>query len=230
MKASDLRRERENKRRAGYREIILHAAERVILRKGFSAATMDDIAREVQLSKATLYKYIPGKGALLFEILSHYFDDVHERVAAVVGRPGTAAEKLGQVVRVVLESGEEMKNVTRVLWMDKAMLKLLRIFAPLPGKAGAAPAADRKMMIMLRQKRLMIADLGARVFEEGIARGEFRPMDTRAAVDFLESVLQGYMHMRNWQGNEPLPAAAAENLTRFIIDGIRNPERPEKEN
>jgi AcrR family transcriptional regulator len=230
MRTSDVRRERELRRREGYRETVLHAAERVILRKGFSALTMDDVAREAQLSKATIYKYVAGKGVLLFEIMGHNFDDIRDRVAGIVDGPGTAGEKLGQVVRAVLESGEDMKQVNRVLWMDKSVLKLMRVFAPLPGKAGAAPPADRKIMAVLRQKRQALIDLGARIFEDGVASGEFRPMDTRAAADFLESVLQGYMHMRFWQGDAPLPPAAAEGLTRFIIDGIRNPERSGKEN
>ena len=230
MRTTDVRRERELRRREGYRETVLHAAERVILRKGFSALTMDDVAREAQLSKATIYKYVAGKGVLLFEIMGHNFDDIRDRVAGIVDGPGTAGEKLGQVVRAVLESGEDMKQVNRVLWMDRSVLKLMRVFTPLPGKAGAAPPADRKIMAVLRQKRQALIDLGARIFEDGVASGEFRPMDTRAAADFLESVLQGYMHMRFWQGDAPLPPTAAESLTRFIIDGIRNPERSGKEN
>jgi AcrR family transcriptional regulator len=230
MRTSEVRREREMRRREGYRDIILHAAERVILRKGFSALTMDDVAREAQLSKATIYKYVAGKGALVFEIMAHNLDDIHDRVAGIVGGPGTAGEKLGRVVQAVLESGEEMKHVNRVLWMDKAVLKLMRVFASPPGKAGAATPADRKLMAMLRQKRQMIIDLGARIFEEGVASGEFRLVDSAAAADFIESVLQGYMHMRFWQGDAPLPPAAADGLTRFIVEGIRNPEQSGKEN
>jgi len=230
MRTSEVRRERELRRREDYRETVLHAAERVILRKGFSALTMDDVAREAQLSKTTIYKYIAGKGVLFFEIMAHYLDEIRDRVAGIVDGPGSAGEKLGRVVRAILESGEDMKYVNRVLWMDKAVLKLMRVFAPPPGKAGAAPPADRKMMAMLRQKRQMLVDLGARIIEEGVASGEFRRMDTVAAADFLESVLQGYTHMRIWQGDGPLKPAAAEGLTRFIIDGIRNPERSGKEN
>src|SRR4030042_5826070 len=136
MKTSDVRREREVRRREGYREIILHAAEKVILRKGYSSLTMDDVAREAQLSKATIYKYVPGKGALLFEIMGHSFDDLRDRVAGIVDGPGSAGEKLGQVVRVVLQSSEDMSHVNRVLWMDKAMLRLMRVFVPAPGHAG----------------------------------------------------------------------------------------------
>jgi len=229
MRSNDLRRERELRRREGYREIILHAANRIILRKGFSALTMDDVAREAQLSKATIYKYVDGKGSLLFDIVGHTFDDLTARAAAIADGPGTAAEKLGRIVQVVLQSGEEMKSINRILWMDKAMLKLMRLFAPPPSKSGAVPAGDRKSMGLLRQKRQRLIDIGARILTDGVTAGEFRRLDTAAASDFIESVLQGYMHMRFWQAEGPLPAAAADNLTRFIIEGIRNPELSGKE-
>lgn len=229
MKKTDLRRDRELRRREGYREIVLRAAERVLLRKGYSALTMDDVAREAQLSKATIYKYVPGKGALLSEILGHSFDALRDKVAAVVGGPGTAAEKIDGIVQAVLQSQEETKHFHRVLWMDKAMFKLMRVFAPPSGRPGAQAPGDRKMLAMLKQKRRELVDLGARVLEEGIASGEFRRMDTRQAASFIEAVLQGYTHMRFWEGDAPLQPEAPHRLARFIIEGIRNPERSGKE-
>src|SRR5512137_2167494 len=115
MKATEVRREREVRRREGYRETILHAAERVILRKGLSALTMNDVAREAQLSKATIYKYVLGKAALTFEIIGHYLGDIRDRVAEIADGPGRAGEKLGRVVWTVLQSSEDMKQFNRVL-------------------------------------------------------------------------------------------------------------------
>ena len=230
MRSSDLRRERENRRRADYREVILHAAERVILRKGFSAATMDDIAREVQLSKATIYKYVPGKGALLFEILSHYYDDLRLKMEAIASMPGTAGERLASAIHMALRESESKQSLTKVLWMDKSVLKLLRIFAAAAGKAGAASAADRKRLAQLLEKRRALNSVAERIFLDGAASGEFRPLDARRAVEFLEAVVEGYAHLRFWTSGHPAAADTADDLTRFIIDGIRNPERTEKEN
>ncbi len=229
MKKTDLRRDRELRRREDYRETVIHAAERVILRKGYSALTMDDVAREAQLSKATIYKYISGKGALLAEILGHSFDAVRDRVAAIVGGPGSGIEKLGLTIEAILQSNEDMRHFNRVLWMDKSMFKLMRVFVPPAGKSGSHPNGDRKMLTMLREKRRDIVELGARILEEGVASGEFRRMDTRQAADFIEAILQGYTHMRFWEGDAPLPPSAAERLTRFIVEGIRNPGRSGKE-
>jgi len=230
MRTTEVRRERAVRRREGYREIILHAAQRVILRKGFSALTMDDVAREAQLSKATVYKYVAGKGTLLFEILGHSFDDIRERFAGIVGSPGSASDKLRRLVQAVIRSSEEAQQVNRALYMDKAMLKLMRVFVPPLGRAGSAPQADRKMLAMLRQKRQQLIDLGARILDEGVASGEFRRMDTGQASAFIEAVLQGYAHMRFWQGDAPLSPDSASALARFIFEGIRNPEQAGKEN
>ena len=229
MRTSEVRREREVRRREGYREVILHAAGRVILRKGYSALTMDDVAREAQLSKATVYKYVAGKGPLLFEIVGHSFDEILDQLAGIVDSPDSAGDKLRRLVQVVLQSSEDMKQVNRVLWMDKAMLKLMRVFVPPPGKPGSSLQADRKVLAMLKQKRQELIDAGARILEEGVASGEFRRLDTAQAAAFIESVLQGYTHMRFWEGDAPLPPGAPDVLTRFILEGIRNPEQPGKE-
>src|SRR5512138_2263479 len=225
MPTAAIRREREARRREGYRESILHAAGRVILRKGYSALTMDDVALEAGLSKATVYKYVAGKGPLLFDIIGHMLDDIRDRFAEVAQGPGSASDKVGGLIQAVLRSNEESQQLNRVLSMDKAMLKLMRVFAPPLGKNGPAPqAADRKMLAMLRHKRQQLIDLGARVLDQGVAAGEFRSMDTGQAAAFIEAVLQGYAHLRFWEGETPLSPLAAENLARFILEGIRNPE------
>jgi len=230
MRTSEMRREREVRRREGYHEIIVHAAERVIVRKGFGALTMDDVANEAQLSKATVYKYVAGKGALLHEIMGHMFDDIRDRFVGSIEGAASAGEKLLRLVEVVLESGEAMNGLNRALWMDKSMLRLMRVFVAPLGKAGVASAGDRKLLAMLRDKRQDLVGIAARVFEEGVATGEFRRMDTAQAAAFVEAVLQGYMHMRFWEGDAPLPPQAAQNLTQFIVEGIRNPEQAGKEN
>jgi AcrR family transcriptional regulator len=229
MRTSDIRREREARRRAGYRELILKAAERVILRKGYSALTMDDVARESGLSKATVYKYVAGKGPLLFEILGHSFDGLRGRIAEIADGAGSPGEKLRRLVQVVVDSHEDSRQLNRALFMDKAMLKLMRVFAPPLGRTGAGSQADRKMLGMIREKRRELIDLAARILDQGVAAGDFRRMATGQAAAFLEAVLQGYTLIRFWEGETPPAPDSAANLARFIVEGIRNPEPIRKE-
>ena len=55
------RKERERERR---RQQIMVAAKRVFTDKGFSKATMEDIAKEAELSPGTLYLYFKNKDEL----------------------------------------------------------------------------------------------------------------------------------------------------------------------
>jgi AcrR family transcriptional regulator len=51
------------------REEVLNAALRLILRDGYSAATMEAVAREAALAKPRVYAAYPGRGALLVALL-----------------------------------------------------------------------------------------------------------------------------------------------------------------
>lgn len=49
-------------------EQVLAGAREVFLAEGFEGASVDDIARAAQVSKATLYKYFPDKRLLFIEV------------------------------------------------------------------------------------------------------------------------------------------------------------------
>ena len=151
-------------------------------------------------------------------------------MAEILAGPGPAGEKLRLSIRMILRYQEDKENITRVLWMDNAMMKLVRVFVASPGKAGSTTAADREMFGLLQRKSREFTEMGVRLIEEGIAAGEFRRMDSRNAVAFIEAVLQGYAHNRFWLGEAAIKSGAADLLARFILEGIRNPERPVKEN
>lgn len=59
---------------------ILDAAYKLFLEKGYRHTTMDDIAKELGISKKTLYKHYPGK----LELLSASFDLLQTRMTAKV--------------------------------------------------------------------------------------------------------------------------------------------------
>lgn len=63
--------EQERRRREAElrREDIVNAAERVFFAKGFERASMDEVAKEAEFSKRTLYVYFSGKEQIYFEIM-----------------------------------------------------------------------------------------------------------------------------------------------------------------
>ncbi|MFX1372153.1 MAG: TetR/AcrR family transcriptional regulator [Promethearchaeota archaeon] len=65
VKEKMTRKERETQLR---KQIILEAAEKLFLSKGYEATTMDEIANEAEFSKGTVYKYFVSKDELYIAI------------------------------------------------------------------------------------------------------------------------------------------------------------------
>ncbi len=74
------RKEREKERR---RQQIIVAAKRVFSDKGFNKATMEDIAKEAELSPGTLYLYFKNKEELYASLSLRILQYLHIRVTHV---------------------------------------------------------------------------------------------------------------------------------------------------
>ncbi|MGB5822706.1 MAG: TetR/AcrR family transcriptional regulator, partial [Proteocatella sp.] len=61
--------ERKEKNKEIRRNDIIDASEKMFFSKGYDAATMEDIAREAEFSKRTVYVYFNSKEQLYFEIM-----------------------------------------------------------------------------------------------------------------------------------------------------------------
>ncbi len=61
--------ERKEKEKEIRKKDIIDAAERVFFTKGYNNATMDDVAKEAEYSKRTVYVYFKSKEQIYFEIM-----------------------------------------------------------------------------------------------------------------------------------------------------------------
>jgi len=64
-------------------DAILDGAATLMDTKGFTAMTMDDVANEVGISKATLYQHFPSKGDLAVNVAVRVLDRAYEQIAAI---------------------------------------------------------------------------------------------------------------------------------------------------
>jgi AcrR family transcriptional regulator len=90
---------RRERRRERSREEILDAARRVLLRSGVAATTLDAVAKEVGVSKPTLYYYFASKNALLFEIIFRALTAEAQAIHDRVEKAQSGAEALGVIIR-----------------------------------------------------------------------------------------------------------------------------------
>ena len=73
------RKEREKENRRG---MILEAGQKLFIEKGLASTTMDDIARECELAKGTLYLYFRSKEILFMSIVLRGLTLMYDMMAA----------------------------------------------------------------------------------------------------------------------------------------------------
>ncbi|MBT3338133.1 MAG: TetR/AcrR family transcriptional regulator [Anaerolineae bacterium] len=76
------------------KEQITEAATTIFSQKGFDKARMDDIAKEANLSKGTLYLYFKSKDAIIEHLLNRLFEREMADLQLLKEDPRPASEKL----------------------------------------------------------------------------------------------------------------------------------------
>ena len=82
-------------------EAIVEALERLCAARGFGAVTMDALADDVGISKATLYQHFDSKDALLSEMMKRHLDRFLAALAGTADQP--PVERLCAAVRVLMD-------------------------------------------------------------------------------------------------------------------------------
>lgn len=77
------------------RRRILDAARFLMLRNGLRGTTMESIAREAEIAKATLYAQFADKEAIFAGIADSLMDELLDAYDAGLAQPGDLAERVG---------------------------------------------------------------------------------------------------------------------------------------
>lgn len=105
------------------REEILEAAAQIIRVKGFHATSMQDIARAVDLRKASLYYHVNSKQEILVDLLDQALDMLITRLEEVVAQNLPPDEKLRLAMRSYVENLAENLDLASVLLLEHRSLE-----------------------------------------------------------------------------------------------------------
>jgi len=144
-------------------ERILDAGTRLIHAKGFQATTIQDVADELEFSKAAFYYFVRNKEDLLYQILLRTLTGALEMVAAIARGPGPPEQKLLQVVDAYVRMIAERPETFAVYFRERAHLA--------PDHREAATALERKIVAELRC-----------LYAAGVEAGCLRDLPVEAAV------------------------------------------------
>jgi AcrR family transcriptional regulator len=81
---------------------ILNFAQAQFIDSGFHKTTMDQIAREMRISKKTIYKYFRTKDDLIRACLDQLTSGVKKSIEQIVGSESSSIEKLNSIGKVLM--------------------------------------------------------------------------------------------------------------------------------
>ncbi|WP_298322424.1 TetR/AcrR family transcriptional regulator [uncultured Dokdonia sp.] len=92
---------------------LLHTATELFLSQGFKSITMDDIAKEMGMSKKTVYSYYSNKEAIVSASAMQMFTDVCGGIDTIFERELNPIEELYDIKKYVLEhiNGERTSSM-----------------------------------------------------------------------------------------------------------------------
>lgn len=216
----DLRSEREFHRREENKKSILKVAEMIFAQKGYSLATMDEIAEETQFSKATLYQYFKSKSEMFFEIIYKTLEEVLQKLKKVQQAEMNAEEKLRKMIYCIGSHYHTKKNISRVFIMEKALMK--KLLNPESKEQNAPSSPHPPVPKRFKSALDEIFEVMCEIIKEGVTAGEFRKVDTRQASVILGAMIRGFHFRGPFRDGELSVQESTDLLHNFFLYGIKN--------
>src|SRR3954453_23130953 len=82
------------------RHSILSAARTVFARQGYASTVVEDIARQAEIAKGTLYLYFPSQEQIYLAALLEAVQRLDDETRAAMGAADTWRDKLGAYIEV----------------------------------------------------------------------------------------------------------------------------------
>jgi AcrR family transcriptional regulator len=173
----------------------LEAAADLLVEGGLGAATMEAVAARAGVSKVTIYRWWPSRGAVAVDAYFHRFDETYTYVDT-----GDVRVDLTTQIRLLIHAFRGRAG---------------EIMAELMGQAQTDPVlADTLRSGWLQPRR----EATATVLRRAVARSQIRPdVDIPTLMDQLYAPLYWRLMMRH----RPLDDGLADELVGNMLEGVR---------
>jgi len=203
------------------REAILQAAAEVLRRNGYEATTMKDIAKQVNLTAASLYHHFENKDTLLLAVLELGLQYVSKQIEVVIDNPDlTWAGKLREMIRVQVTGLTENRPVGAALVMEVRPMALM-------GSGSTRNTAKHQLVRDYETRRAAFFEarrqfehLFHTVLQNGITAGAFRSVDVPITV---KSILGANNWVTVWyrDGGRLSGEQIAEQIADLFVNGLK---------
>jgi AcrR family transcriptional regulator len=180
---------------------VLDAAAKVFYSRGYAAASVQDIADELNILKGSLYHYIEKKEDLLFWLLKESHDDVESILAEIGASDLPPLEKLREYTRRQVEYTSRNLERMAIYYREATQLSADR---------------HREIASKRRDHERFVAGLIA----EAQATGEAKDGGDPALI--ANFVFGSMIWVYRWYkpGRDLPPAEVAAACADFVLDGV----------
>ena len=209
---------RKVRERRARKSAIQAAAVRVFAEKGFSRATMEDIARQAEVSVGTIYLYYRSKEDLYVSLLFESMQRMSEAIEKIMASGLSPDRQLKRVWDYFYDYHARHSQSYRVL-----------VFLQQPGlTAGISPKTLQEINVRAARNFSLVSHIVAAAIDKGI----YRPHEPREVVDLLWSLFLGLVHLSETRKNLGVTISTLKDLHRKAFacfeEGVRA-KRPTRE-
>ncbi len=205
---ADLPKPRWTRRKTARPQELLAAALDLFVERGFAATRLDDVAARAGVSKGTLYLYFENKEELFKAVIrENLIPALGEAELAIDGHQGSSTD----LFREIMMGWWERIGDTRLSGITKLMM----------AESGNFPEVAR----FYHEEVITRADaMIRRLLDRGIARGEFRAIDTLQATHvIIAPVLMLMMWKHSFVACRPesiAPQAYLQCFVDLLLNGL----------
>src|SRR5690242_9652851 len=162
-------------KREDTRARIMQTAETLFRRLGFAKTAVADIASELGMSPANVYRFFPSKAAIVEAICERALDELHDRGWAVVRSRAAASVRLERLFLEILAYHKEN------LLTEQRVNDMVLVAIEQNWKAIQAHKQVMRTMVEV-------------ILRDGIDTGEFEPLDPVDASQSIMRALVSFCH------------------------------------
>ena len=94
---------------------ILIQARAMFMRYGMKSITMDDLSRELAVSKKTLYEHVESKADLINKVIEYDFEMTFKELARILSSSKNAMDEMLELGRFVIK---QLRDISPSTWYD----------------------------------------------------------------------------------------------------------------
>ncbi len=186
---------------------IVETADRLFRTMGYQKTAVADIARELRMSPANVYRFFPTKLAINEAVCARILDALGQRIAALADGPESPPERLRALFRLMQQETMDL------FFQERRMHDMV------------AAALEQNWQAIHDHVRALEAAI-ATILRAGQARGVFALLDPERTARNVHATMTIFTYPNlvamkcNWDGPDQLPAMA-EDMADLVLRALR---------